>query len=73
MKDRMDKLVGHVEEKREFKHVMVENDYMSEFRKNVEKREKMEEKKKKLAEAKNYDKDQDREKKLLHWEEIKGR
>ena len=73
MKDRMDKLVGHVEEKREFKHVMVENDYMSEFRKNVEKREKMEEKKKKLAEAKNYDKDQDREKKVLHWEEIKGR
>ena len=38
MKDRMDKLVGHVEEKREFKHVMVENDYMAEFRKNVEKR-----------------------------------
>lgn len=69
----MDKLVGHVEEKREFKHVMVENDYMSEFRKNVEKREKMEEKKKKLAEAKNYDKDQDKEKKVLHWEEIKGR
>ena len=73
VKDRMDKLVGHVEEKREFKHVMVENDYMAEFRKNVEKREKMEEKKKKLAEAKNYDKDQDREKKELHWEEIKGR
>ena len=73
MKDRMDKLVGHVEEKREFKHVMVENDYMSEFRKNVEKREKMEEKKKKLAESKNYDKDQDKEKKILHWEEIKGR
>ena len=69
----MDKLVGHVEEKREFKHVMVENDYMSEFRKNVEKREKMEEKKKKLAESKNYDKDQDKEKKILHWEEIKGR
>ena len=73
MKDRMDKLVGHVEEKREFKHVMVENDYMAEFRKNVEKREKMEEKKKKLAESKNYDKDQDKEKKVLHWEEIKGR
>lgn len=69
----MNKIVGHVDERREFKHVMVENDYIAEFRKNVEKREKMEEKKKKLAESKNYDKDQIQEKKDTHWEEIKNR
>lgn len=69
----MNKIVGHVDERREFKHVMIENDYIAEFRKNVEKREKMEEKKKKLAESKNYDKEQDMEKKETHWEEIKNR
>jgi len=52
---KMEKLTGRVVEKLEFKSQKIENDYISEFAKNVTKREKMEEKKKKLAEAKNFD------------------
>ena len=62
-KEKMKELNGAVEPRREFKHVQIESDYIAEFEKNVRKREKMEEKKKKLAEAKNYDNEQDDEKK----------
>ena len=63
----MKKIIENVSEKRELKHAMVENDYMTEFRKNVEKREKMEEKKKKAAEARNYELEHAQEKKEMHW------
>ena len=69
----MKKIIENVAEKRELKHAMIENDYMAEFRKNVEKREKMEEKKKKAAEAKNYEQEHALEKKEMHWEEIRNR
>ena len=69
----MTEITGKVEEKREGKHIQVENDYISEFEKNVRKREKMEEKKKKLAEAKNYDTEQDHEKKLEKLDGVKAR
>ena len=39
---KMNELTGRVEEKREFKSQKIENDYMSEFTKNVTKREKIE-------------------------------
>ena len=73
IKDQMKKFIENVAEKRELKHAMIENDYMAEFRKNVEKREKMEEKKKKAAEARNYEQEHAQEKKEMHWQEIRDR
>lgn len=73
LKGKMVEITEKVEEKREFKHVQIENEFMSEFEKNVKKREKMEEKKKKLAEAKNYDTEQDAEKKLEKLDGVKAR
>lgn len=48
LKGKMKEITEQVEEKREFKHLQIENEFMSEFEKNVMKRGKMEEKKKKL-------------------------
>ena len=68
---RMKEITCRVEEKRDFKYQKLENDYISEFAKNVTKREKIEEKKKKLAEAKNFDKEADEERKLEKLQGIK--
>ena len=73
LKGKMKEITEQVEEKREFKHIQIENEFMSEFEKNVMKRGKMEEKKKKLAEAKNYDTEQDAEKKLEKLDGVKAR
>ena len=73
LKGKMIEITEKVEEKREFKHIQIENEYMAEFEKNVVKRQKMEEKKKKLAEAKNYDTEQDAEKKLEKLDGVKAR
>lgn len=70
---RMEKLTNRVDEKRDFKSTKLENDYISEFAKNVTKREKMEDKKKKLAEAKNLDNEDFQEKKQEKLMGVKAR
>lgn len=70
---KMEKLTNRVEEKRDFKSTKLENDYISEFAKNVTKREKMEDKKKKLAEAKNLDNEDFQEKKQEKLMGVKAR
>ena len=59
----MKNLTSKVNEKLDFKMLKIENDYNSEFEKNVLKRTKIEEKKKKKAEENNANHEFDMEKK----------
>ena len=63
LKTNMQNLTSKVNEKLDFKVLKIENDYNSEFEKNVLKRQKIEEKKKKKAEENNANHEFDMERK----------
>ena len=69
----MNELTNRVDEKLEYKVQKAENDYIAEFAKNVDKRKKMEDKKKKLVEEKNLDAEAYQERKIEKWQGIQGR
>lgn len=73
VKGRMNELTNRVDEKLEYKVQKAENDYIAEFAKNVDKRKKMEDKKKKLVEEKNLDAEAYQEKKFEKWQGIQSR
>jgi len=73
VKGRMNELTNRVDEKLEYKVQKAENDYIAEFAKNVDKRKKMEDKKKKLVEEKNLDAEAYQERKIEKWQGIQGR
>ena len=73
VKGRMNELTNRVDEKLEYKVQKAENDYIAEFAKNVDKRKKMEDKKKKLIEEKNLDAEAYQERKIEKWQGIQSR
>ena len=73
VKGRMNELTNRVDEKLEYKVQKAENDYIAEFAKNVDKRKKMEDKKKKLVQAKNLDAEAYQERKIEKWQGIQSR
>ena len=73
VKGRMNELTNRVDEKLEYKVQKAENDYIAEFAKNVDKRKKMEDKKKKLVEEKNLDAEAYQERKIEKWQGMQGR
>lgn len=73
VKGRMNELTNRVDEKLEYKVQKAENDYIAEFAKNVDKRKKMEDKKKKLVEEKNLDAEAYQERKIEKWQGIQSR